>query len=130
LNALTPQPSSPPTQQAGASTEKPARPARLKFVMNTQRAIFILTANNISNLDKGMKDRCVLAEMNTATDQQLLPVARRVAADMNVVLNDADLSAEIVASHGSLREVMNRVKRLARRSKSKLHTKIAEISMF
>lgn len=87
----------------------------LKSVMNTQRAIFILTTNNVSTLDGGMKDRCVKVEMNAATDQQLLPIARRVAADMNVVLNDADLVAEIAASHGSLREVMNRVKRLARR---------------
>lgn len=62
-----------------------------------------------------MKDRCVLIEMNAATNQQLLPIARRVATDMNVVLNDADLTSEISASHGSLREVMNRVKRLARR---------------
>ena len=35
----------------------------LKSVMNTKRAIFILTTNNISALDKGMKDRCVLVEM-------------------------------------------------------------------
>ena len=29
----------------------------LKSVMNTKRAIFILTTNNISSLDKGMKDQ-------------------------------------------------------------------------
>lgn len=66
-------------------------------------------------IDKGMKDRCVLVEMNAASVEQLLPIARRVASDMNVVLNDEDLVAEIAASHGSLREVMSRVKRLARR---------------
>lgn len=87
----------------------------LKSVMNTKRAIFILTTNNISSLDKGQKDRCVLIEMNAASSRQLLPIARKVAADMNVVLNDTDLAAEIAAANGSLREVMNRVKRLARR---------------
>lgn len=97
----------------------------LKSVMNTQRSIFILTTNNISNLDKGMKDRCILVEMNAATNQQLLPIARRVAADMNVVLNDADLTAEIAASHGSLREVMSRVKRLARR-KNRLQSRFSD----
>lgn len=90
----------------------------LKSILNTTRAIFILTTNNISSLDKGMKDRCVLVEMNAASEAQLLPIARKVATDMNVVLNDAALAAEIAASNGSLREVMNRVRRLARRKQS------------
>ena len=94
----------------------------LKSVMNTKHAIFILTTNNISSLDKGMKDRCVLVEMNAASTGQLLPIARKVAADMNVVLNDAELTAEIAASNGSLREVMNRVKRIARRKQSQSTT--------
>lgn len=91
----------------------------LKSVMNTKRAIFILTTNNISTLDKGLKDRCVLIEMNAASTGQLLPIARKVAADLNVVLNDTELTAEIAAANGSMREVMSRVKRLARRSQTK-----------
>ena len=90
----------------------------LKSVLNTKRAIFILTTNNISTLDKGLKDRCVLIEMNAANTGQLLPIARKVAADLNVVLNDADLTAEIAAANGSMREMMSRVKRLARRKQS------------
>ena len=90
----------------------------LKSVMNTTRAIFILTTNNISSLDKGLKDRCVLVEMNAAKDVQYLPIARKVAADMNVVLNDTELTAEIAAANGSMREVMSRVKRLSRRKQS------------
>jgi DNA polymerase III delta prime subunit len=81
----------------------------------TKSAIFILTTNNITSLDKGLKDRCVKIEMNAANDSQYLPIARKVAADMNVVLNDTELTAEIAASNGSMREVMSRVKRLARR---------------
>ena len=90
----------------------------LKSVLNTKRAIFILTTNNISSLDKGMKDRCVLVEMNAASTAQLLPIAQRVAVDMNVVLNVTELTTEIQASNGSMREVMSRVKRLARRHQS------------
>jgi hypothetical protein len=37
---------------------------------------------------------------------------------MNVVLNDTELTAEIAAANGSMREVMSRVKRLARRRQS------------
>ncbi len=58
--------------------------------------------------------------MNAASTGQLLPIAQRVAADMNVVLNDAELTAEIAAANGSLREVMNRVKRLARRKQTQM----------
>lgn len=90
----------------------------LKSVLNTKRAIFILTTNNISTLDKGLKDRCVLIEMNAASTGQLLPIARKVASDLNVVLNDAELTAEITAANGSMREMMSRVKRFARRKQS------------
>ena len=87
-------------------------------MLNTKRAIFILTTNNISSLDKGLKDRCVLVEMNAAKDSEYLPIARKVAADMNAVLSDAELLTEIAAANGSMREVMSRVKRLARRRQS------------
>jgi replication-associated recombination protein RarA len=87
----------------------------LKSVMNTKRAIFILTTNNISSLDKGLKDRCVLIEMNAAKDRQYLPIARKIVTELNVVLNDAELITEITAANGSMREILNRIKRLARR---------------
>ena len=90
----------------------------LKSVLITKRAIFIHTTKNISLLDKGLKDRCVLVEMNAAKDSQYLPIALKVDADLNVVLNDAELTAEIAAANGSMREVMSRVKRLARRRQS------------
>lgn len=90
----------------------------LGWVLNTNRAIFILTTNNISSLDKGLKDRYVLVEMNAAKESQYLSISRKVTADMNVVLNDMELTAEIAAANGSMRQVMSRVKRLARRKQS------------
>ena len=56
--------------------------------------------------------------MNAAKDSQYLPIARKVAAYLNVVLNDTELLTEIAAANGSMREVMNRVKRMARRRQS------------
>ena len=44
-----------------------AAQAGLKTTLNSPRGTFILTTNNISQLDKGVKDRCVLVEMNAAT---------------------------------------------------------------
>lgn len=90
--------------------------AGLKTTLNSQRGAFILTTNNISQLDKGVKDRCVLVEMNAATDAEYLPVARRISADENVVLSDAQLLAAIAGNNGSFRSVIFSVLRLAKRT--------------
>ena len=90
--------------------------AGLKTTLNSQRGTFILTTNNISQLDKGVKDRCVLVEMNAATDAEYLPLARRIAADENVVLNDAQLLTAITGNNGSFRGVIFSVLRLANRT--------------
>jgi replication-associated recombination protein RarA len=86
-----------------------AAQADLKTILNSKRAVFILTTNNISQLDKGVKDRCVLVEMNAAVDAEYLPLARRIASEKNVVLNDAQLLAAIAGSNGSFRNVIFKV---------------------
>ena len=83
-----------------------AAQAGLKTTLNSPRAVFILTTNNLSQLDKGLKDRCLLVEMNAATDAEFLPLCRRIAADANVVLNDAELLAAIAGNGGSFRSVI------------------------
>lgn len=93
-----------------------AAQAGLKTTLNSPRSVFILTTNNISQLDKGVKDRCVLVEMNAATDAEYLPLARRIAADENVVLSDAQLLSAIAGNNGSFRSVIFSVLRLAKRT--------------
>ena len=93
-----------------------AAQADLKTILNSKRAVFILTTNNISQLDKGVKDRCVLVEMNAATDAEYLPLSRRIASDENVVLNDTQLLAASAGSNGSFRNVIFNVLRLALRT--------------
>ncbi len=88
----------------------------LKSALNTDRGLFILTTNNISELDKGLKDRCVLVEMNAAPVSEYLPLAKKLVSDMNVVLNDIDLLPTISAANGSLRNLIHNVERLARRA--------------
>lgn len=87
--------------------------AGLKTTLNSTRAVFILTTNNVSQLDKGVKDRCVLIEMNAAADIEFLPLARRIATDANVVLSDAQLLAAIAGNNGSFRNGIFSVLRLA-----------------
>jgi hypothetical protein len=67
-------------------------------------------------LDKGVKDRCVLVEMNAAIDAEYLPLARRIAADEDVVLSDAQLLTAITGNGGSFRSVIFSVLRLALRT--------------
>ena len=89
----------------------------LKSALNTDRGIFILTTNNISELDKGLKDRCILVEMNAAPISEYLPLAKNLASDMGVVMSDIDLLPTITAANGSLRNLIYNVERLARRNK-------------
>jgi replication-associated recombination protein RarA len=88
----------------------------LKTTLNSRRAVFILTTNNITKLDKGVKDRCVLVEMNAAEDAEYLPLARRIAADEGVVLSDAELLTAIAGNNGSFRGVIFNVLRLCSRA--------------
>jgi replication-associated recombination protein RarA len=88
----------------------------LKSALNTNRGIFILTTNNISELDKGLKDRCVLVEMNAAAISDYLPLAKNLVSDMGVVMSDDDLLPTISAAKGSLRNLIHNVERLARRN--------------
>ena len=87
----------------------------LKSALNTNRGIFILTTNNISELDKGLKDRCVLVEMNAAKSNQLLPLAHEMATLMGVDISDDELLPTIKAANGSFRNIKHNVERLIRR---------------
>lgn len=55
----------------------------------------------------------MLVEMNAATDAEFLPLCRRIAADADVVLNDAQLLSAIAGNGGLFRSVIFSVVRLA-----------------
>ena len=87
----------------------------LKSALNTTRGIFILTTNNLSQLDKGLLDRCVLVEMNAAQASEYLNVARAVVSKTGVDIADVDLLPTIQAANGSFRNIIHNIGRLARR---------------
>jgi len=87
----------------------------LKSALNTNRGIFILTTNNISELDKGLKDRCVLVEMNAAHNELLLPLAHKIVAEYGITITDEELLPTIKAANGSFRNITHNVERLVRR---------------
>jgi DNA polymerase III delta prime subunit len=90
--------------------------AGMKTTLNSPRSVFILTTNNITQLDNGVKDRCVLIDMNAPPDSAFLPLARQIAADENVILSDAQLLTAIAGNNGSFRSVIFQVLRLAKRT--------------
>ena len=87
----------------------------LKSALNTTRGVFILTTNNVSQLDKGLLDRCVLVEMNAANPQAYLNIAKSIAKDVGVSLSNDELLPTIQAANGSFRNLFHNVGRLARR---------------
>jgi len=87
----------------------------LKSALNTDRGIFILTTNNISELDKGLKDRCILVEMNAAPVSAYLPMVKNLVSGTGVEISDIELLPTITAANGSFRSLVHNVERLARR---------------
>lgn len=87
----------------------------LKSAMNKNNCIFILTTNHISQLDRGMLDRCILVEMNACHANQLLPFAKKVAHDNGIDLLDDELLPIIKAVNGSFRNLTHNIARHVRR---------------
>jgi replication-associated recombination protein RarA len=88
----------------------------LKSTLNKKFGIFILTTNNISLLDKGLKDRCLLIEMNAAQPSQFLPLANKVLTDLNLTLPAQEILNIIADANGSVRKIPRNIVRQARLS--------------
>ena len=87
----------------------------LKSVMNTEHAIFVLTTNYLNEIDKGVINRSVLVELNAASHQQLAGHIQRITADLNVVLNDSEITDIVESSRGSVRDATHDAIRRANR---------------
>lgn len=87
----------------------------LKSALNTTRGVFILTTNNVSQLDRGLLDRSILVEMNAANPSDYLIIAKSIIKEAGVTLSDDELLPTIQAANGSFRNLFHNVGRLARR---------------
>jgi DNA polymerase III delta prime subunit len=92
----------------------------LKSALNTTRGVFILTTNNVSQLDKGMLDRCILVEMNAANPNAYLDIAKSIADESGISLSSDELLPTIQGANGSFRNLFHNVGRLARRKAEKV----------
>lgn len=88
--------------------------ASMKAVMNYPKTIFILTTNHISEIDKGVLDRCVRVNFNAAPAKEWLPFAQRVLHDCGAApVSDDKLLPIIEGCKGSVRELVSSIQRLA-----------------
>jgi replication-associated recombination protein RarA len=90
--------------------------AILKSAMNYPNTVWILTTNNFSRIEAGVKDRCHCILFNAAPAANWLPLARRILGYAGVTgVTDAQLEAIIEPCNGSARQITEAVMDVALR---------------
>ncbi len=84
--------------------------AILKSAMNYPRTVWILTTNNFSQIEAGVKDRCHCIAFNAAPAVNWIPLAKRILANAGVVgISDEQLVAVIEPCDGSARKITDAI---------------------
>ena len=87
----------------------------LKVAMNTNPAncVFILTTNNLSKVEGGVINRCVVVEFNAAASVDWLPKVRSILADYGITgIEDKLLLNIIDPCEGSARKILMAIRML------------------
>jgi replication-associated recombination protein RarA len=88
--------------------------AILKSVMNYPRTVWVLTTNDFTAIESGVRDRCHCIPFNAAPAERWLPLARRILAHAGVGgVSDAQLASVITPCAGSARQITDAVAELA-----------------
>ena len=88
--------------------------AILKSVMNQRGTVWVLTTNNFTAIEAGVRDRCHCVSFNAAPVERWLPLARRILEHAGVSgVSDAQLAAVITPCNGSARQITDAVAELA-----------------
>lgn len=84
--------------------------AILKSAMNYPQTVWILTTNNFSQIETGVKDRCHCIAFNAAPAENWLPLAKRILAHAGISgISDAQLVAVIEPCDGSARKITDAI---------------------
>lgn len=82
----------------------------LKSVMNVPGCVFILTTNNFSDVEVGVRSRCHCIPFNAAPPEGWLPLARRILSDAGISgISDKQLLAVIKTGNGSARDILDAI---------------------
>jgi DNA polymerase III delta prime subunit len=94
-----------------------AAQASLKAIMDCRHGVFILTTNDINQVDKGVVNRCHVIHMFVARPQDWLPLVKRVIASTGATCPpDASLIPVIASCNGSGREILTAAVKIAAES--------------
>lgn len=73
------------------------RQQQLKGLLNSNNAIFVMTTNHINKVDKGLRSRSIVVEMNPITDvQRYIKRIREMLRERNVIPPSDTILEEIV----------------------------------
>jgi replication-associated recombination protein RarA len=91
-----------------------AAQASLKAIMDCRHGVFILTTNDINQVDKGVVNRCHVIHMLVAQAQDWLPLVKRVITSTGAAIPpDASLIPIIASCNGSGREILTAAVQIA-----------------
>ena len=91
-----------------------AAQASLKAIMDCRHGVFILTTNDINQVDKGVVNRCHVIHMLVAQAQNWLPLVKRVIVSTGAACPpDSALIPVIASCNGSGREILTAAMQVA-----------------
>jgi DNA polymerase III delta prime subunit len=100
--------------------------ASLKTVMQIPNTIFIMTTNNISKIDAGVRSRCERVNVNAAPVRDWLPFARRILNDCGGAdISDDKLLPVIISCDGDVREIANAMQKIASKQRERASASIS-----
>lgn len=95
--------------------------ASLKAIMTGLHGVFILTTNHISEIDRGVVNRCHVIHMMEAQTKDWLPLVKKVISQMGGSLPpDSSLIPVIAKCDGSAREILTAAIQVGTLCKGKL----------
>ena len=106
-----------------------AAQAGFKAIMNRPNVIFIMTTNNLDQIDGGVQNRSVLIDMNVPPPAHWVPILRKVYTDAHLTPPpDAALEQVVKAGRGSARAIFTDVVTQANKDKRAGHTASSNVA--
>ena len=107
----------------------PAAQAGFKAIMGKNNVIFIMTTNNLNQIDAGIQNRSLLIDMNVPPVANWRPILRRVYINANLTPPvDAVLDQVVLAGRGSARSIFTDVVIGVNQAKKAGDTSVSNIS--
>ena len=106
-----------------------AAQAGFKAIMNRPNVIFIMTTNNLDQIDGGIQNRSIVIDMNLPPAANWLPILRRVYTNAHLTPPpDAALEQVVKAGRGSARAIFTDVVTQANKDKRAGHAASSKVA--